>query len=80
MPDSPARDPEVPGMDYTLPSGTHVRVMEPSGQAPLRASFTNANGGRSAPSPTSPYSRRPASTKPERLDYIRARTHVELGP
>ena len=29
------------GREYTLPDGSLVRIMEPSGQAPLRASFTN---------------------------------------
>lgn len=32
-----------PGMEYTLPDGSKVRLMEPAGQAPRRASFTNAN-------------------------------------
>jgi hypothetical protein len=67
-------------MDYTLPGGTHVRVMEPSGQAPLRASFENANGQPVGAFTDKPVQPPPGLTKPERLDYIRARTHVELGP
>ncbi|NNM48335.1 RHS repeat-associated core domain-containing protein, partial [Knoellia koreensis] len=32
----------APGTQYTLPDGSLVRIMEPSGSAPLRASFTDA--------------------------------------
>jgi len=32
------------GMRYTLPDGAMVRIMEPSGQAPLIASFTDSYG------------------------------------
>lgn len=69
-----------PGREYTLPDGLLVRVMEPSGQAPLRASFTNSNGG-----PINPFTGKPVQppsglSKAERLQYIRDRTHVELGP
>ena len=68
------------GTQYTMPDGSLVRVMEPSGQAPLRASFTNANGG-----PVSPFTGKPVQppsglSKADRLDYIRSRTHIELGP
>ncbi len=64
---------------YTRPGGSLVRVMEPSGQAPLRASFTNANGG-----PISPFTGKPVQppqgfTKSERVEFIRSRTHVGLG-
>lgn len=67
------------GTQYTLPDGSLVRVIEPSGQAPLRASFTNANGG-----PVSPFTGKPVQppsglSKADRLDYIRSRTHIELG-
>ena len=34
------------GMGYILPNGNKVRIMDPAGQAPLRASFTNSNGGQ----------------------------------
>ena len=37
------------GMEYVLPDGSLVRVMAPSGNAPRRASFTNANGGPNQP-------------------------------
>lgn len=67
-------------MQYTLPDGTLVRVMEPSGQAPLRASFTNPNGGPVSPFTGKPVQPPPGLTKAERLDFIRARIHVELGP
>ena len=76
----PSSPTSSPGMDYTLPGGTHVRVMEPSGQAPLRASFENANGQPVGAFTDKPVQPPPGLTKPERLDYIRARTHVELGP
>jgi hypothetical protein len=54
--------------------------MEPSGQAPLRASFTNSKG-----KPINPFTGKPVQlpaglTKAERLKYIRDRTHVELRP
>ncbi len=32
-------------MGYVLPGGNRVRIMEPAGRAPLRASFTNNNNG-----------------------------------
>jgi RHS repeat-associated protein len=75
-----APTPKAPGVEYTLPSGTHVRVMEPSGQAPLRASFTNANGGPVGAFSDKPVQPPPGLDKPARLEYIRQRTHVELGP
>ncbi len=76
----PSQPTSSPGTQYTMPDGTHVRVMEQSGQAPLRASFTNANGG-----PISPFTGKPVQppsglTKADRMDYIRSRTHIELGP
>ncbi|WP_444662421.1 hypothetical protein ACT17Q_11005 [Cellulomonas sp. CW35] len=68
------------GTQYTLPNGSLVRVMEPSGQAGLRASFTNANGGPINPFTGKPVQPPPGLSKPERLDYIRSRTHIQLGP
>lgn len=68
------------GTQYTLPNGSLVRVMEPSGQAGLRASFTNADGGPINPFTGKPVQPPPGLSKPERLDYIRSRTHIELGP
>ena len=68
------------GIEYTLPDGSRVRIMEPSGQAPLRASFTNANGG-----PINPFTGKPVQppaglTPAERVAYVRSYTHLELGP
>ncbi len=63
-----APTPKSPGVEYTLPSGTHVRVMEPSGQAPLRASFTNANGGPVGAFTDKPVQPPPGLDKPARLD------------
>ena len=76
----PSQPTSSAGTQYTLPDGSHVRLMEPSGQAPLRASFTNANGG-----PVDPFTNKPVQpprglTKPERMEYIRDRTHVEQVP
>ena len=76
----PSQPTSSAGTQYTLPDGSHVRLMEPSGQAPLRASFTNANGG-----PVDPFTNKPVQppkglTKPERMEYIRDRTHVEQAP
>ena len=67
------------GTQYTLPGGSLVRVMEPSGQAPLRASFANANGGPINPFTGKPVQPPPGSSTAERLDYIRSRTHIELS-
>ncbi len=79
-----ARLPSTPttsaGTQYTLPDGSLVRVMEPSGQAGLRASFTNANGGPINPFTGKPVQPPPGLSKPDRLDFIRSRTHIELGP
>jgi RHS repeat-associated protein len=74
----PSRPTGSAGAEYTLPDGSLVRVMEPSGQAPLRASFTNSNGG-----PVSPFTGKPVQPPPglspaQRLDYVRARTHIAL--
>jgi hypothetical protein len=40
----PSKPTEAPGVEYVLPDGRKVRAMEPSGAAPRRASFENANG------------------------------------
>jgi len=76
----PSRPTGAAGTEYTLPDGSLARVMEPSGQAPLRASFTNSNGGPVSPFTGKPVQPPPGLTKPERLEYIRDRTHVELDP
>jgi hypothetical protein len=68
------------GVGYELPNGETIRVMQPAGEAPLRASFESSNGQA-----ISPFSGRqvnaPSGFKgaPAR-QYIRARTHVELQP
>jgi hypothetical protein len=68
-----------PGTEYTLPDGTKVRLMEPSGQAPMRASFTNANGG-----PINPFTGKPVQPPApagwSMKDWVRALTHVEQTP
>jgi len=68
-----------PGTEYTLPDGTKVRLMEPSGQAPMRASFTNANDG-----PINPFTGKPVQPPPPAgwtmRAWVRALTHVEQTP
>ena len=67
------------GMEYTLPDGSLVRLMQPSGNGPLRASFTNANGG-----PINPFTGKPvqppAPSGWSMKDWARALTHVEQTP
>ena len=67
------------GMEYTLPDGSLVRLMQPSGNAPLRASFTNANGG-----PINPFTGKPVQPPAPSgwsiKDWVRALTHVEQTP
>jgi hypothetical protein len=68
-----------PGMEYTTPDGSLVRLMEPAGQAPRRASFTNANGG-----PINPFTGKPvqppAPPGVAMKDWVRLNTHVEQTP
>jgi RHS repeat-associated protein len=77
FPSTPTRS---PGMQYTLPDGSLVRVMEPSGQAPLRASFTDSYGN-----PINPFTGRqpmppPGVTGAAWRQLMRSLTHVRLGP
>lgn len=77
-----------PGTIYTLPDGGTIRVMEPTVNAPLRASFENANGqpvsaitGRTVQPPGGiPPGLSKAEARELRLEYIRSRTRVELNP
>ncbi|MCA1195768.1 DUF6531 domain-containing protein [Saccharopolyspora sp. 6V] len=69
---------QSPGTQYTMPDGSLVRVMDASGQAPERASFTNANGGPVDGTTGKPVQPPPGLTKGQRAAYIRERTHVEL--
>jgi hypothetical protein len=79
--DFPSESTKSPGTMYTLPDGSKARVMEPSGQAGSRASFTDKNG-----SPISPFTGKsvqpPNEIKgtPEGRQHIRDRTHIPLGP
>jgi hypothetical protein len=77
LPSAPTRS---PGTEYTLSDGSKVRVMDASGQAPQRASFTNGNG-----QPVDAFSGKPPQppqglTTAARKAWVRERTHVELGP
>jgi RHS repeat-associated protein len=71
----PNKPTESPGTEYTLPDGNRVRTMEPSGDAPRRASFENANGqpvdmdGNTVQPPR-------GMSRSQRKQYIRERTHV----
>jgi RHS repeat-associated protein len=76
----PSRSTAAPGVEHTLPNGTRVRTMEPSGQAPRRASFENANGGPIDPfTGKTPQPSRGMSPA-ERKQHVRDRTHIEQGP
>ena len=86
FPKRPTAGAGSPGTEYTLPDGSTVRLMEPSDQAPRRASFENANG-----QPVDPFTGKPVPnppggiekagfTKAEWTEYVRSRTHVEQGP
>ncbi len=75
FPSCPTRS---PGTEYTLPNGDLARIMEPSGPAGLRLSYTN-----SAQSPVSPFTKKPVHPPSDlsgisKKNYIRERTHVEL--
>jgi len=76
----PSQATRSPGMQYTLPDGSLVRIMESSGKAPLRTSFTNADGA-----PISPFTGKPVQPPPGVAgaawrELQRDLTHVELGP
>lgn len=73
LPSTPTR---AAGTEYTLPNGNKVRLMEPSGQAPRRASFTNANGQPVDLDGNVPQPPR-GSTSAERKDFVRSQTHIE---
>jgi hypothetical protein len=69
-----------PGVSYTLPDGSKVRVMEATPYAPTRASFATRDG-----SPVSPFTGRPVHppagmSKQDQATYRRSRTHVNLEP
>jgi RHS repeat-associated protein len=76
----PSWSTEKPGTGYNLPNGTVARVMEPAGQAPLRASFTNEAGGPISPFTDKPVQPPPGLTAAERKAFVRSRTHIDLGP
>jgi len=75
----PSRETRSPGVEHTLQDGSTVRTMEPSGDAPRRASFENANGGPVNPDGRTPQPPR-GLTAAERREWVRQRTHVEQGP
>ena len=64
------------GTQFELPNGVRARAMDPSGAAPRRTSFSNANG-----QPVTPEGRVPQpprnSTTAEAKAFVRQRTHVE---
>jgi hypothetical protein len=75
----PSTPTSSPGTEYGLPDGTKVRLMQPSGQAPLRASFTNADG-----QPINPFTGQqvpePAPPGWTMRGWVRALSHVEQTP
>lgn len=77
LPSVPTRS---PGTQYTLPDGSLVRVMEPSGQAPLRASFTDSLGNAINPFTGKQPQPPPGATGAAWRQLMRDLTHVELGP
>lgn len=68
---------KVVGMQYTLPDGSRVRVMQADGRSPQRASFENANGGPIDPTTGKPPQPPKGLSKAERKQWIRERTHIE---
>lgn len=77
FPSSPTRS---PGMQYTLPDGSLVRIMEPSGQAPLRASFTDSYGNAINPFTGKQPMPPPGVSGAVWRQLMRSLTHVGLGP
>ncbi|HEY9290349.1 MAG TPA: polymorphic toxin-type HINT domain-containing protein, partial [Microlunatus sp.] len=73
----PSQPTASPGTEYTMPDGTSVRVMDPSGQAPQRASFENGNGQPVDMDGNTPQPPK-GLTKGQRKQWVRDRTHVEL--
>ncbi len=68
------------GKGWILPDGSKVRLMDPSGQAPRRASFTNGDGGPISPFTGKPVQPPPGLSPAERKLFVRERTHVEQSP
>jgi hypothetical protein len=64
---------------FDIPGGQRVRIMEPTNNAPLRASFTNSSDQPISPftgkQPKTPHGMKGSAAK----QYIRERTHVELS-
>lgn len=67
-------------MGYILPNGMKVRIMETSGKAPLRASFTNTNHGAINPFTGKPPQPPRGISRTGRLDIVRKDSHLELNP
>ncbi|MET3806837.1 RHS repeat-associated protein [Nakamurella sp. UYEF19] len=76
----PSKPTTSPGTQYEMPDGSLVRIMEPAGPAPLRASFTDSHGQAVSPftgrQPHPPAGVSGPAWKALRRDL----THVELGP
>jgi len=68
-----------PGIAFTLPDGSLVRVMEPSGAGPLRAVFQDSNG--TPINPFGPWQHPPAGLNAaDRKLFTRNQWHLELDP
>ncbi|MCW8125936.1 hemagglutinin repeat-containing protein [Microbulbifer halophilus] len=67
---------KVIGNQYILPDGSRVRVMQPDGRNPRRASFENENGGPIDPATGKPPQPPKGLSRAERKQWIRERTHI----
>lgn len=68
--------PDGAGTSYTMPDGMTVRAMEPAGQAERRASFNHSEGGPPVTPDRATVQPPRGMSRPERVDYVRERTHV----
>jgi len=64
------------GVQFTLPDGTRVRVMQPDGRSPRRASFENANGQPIDPTTGKPPQPPLGLSRSGRKQWVRERTHL----
>ena len=68
---------KIVGVQYIMPDGSRVRVMQADGRSPQRGSFENANGGPIDPTAGKPPQPPKGLSKAERKQWIREKTHIE---